>query len=637
MIKVSLFLKKFDKKASESTRVSIDSKEFPKPNSYEEFISKIAKAFNIKKRDIILNAITNDEEEYLIKDQQALEDYKDETIEYQVILENKESLSREPSKTIEENKEAKEYKDKKEGQKQDDSGDEMNKGNDKSKEEDDGEDELKIKINVNLDISDKEIENIISSQIKDIPPIDDKVINDDPGLDIEKYKEEMNIKYDNIKSDFNKAFDSKIDEIVINKNNLMQSKISNSILEFSNVNIKHLEGIKNEANGLKDESTELVENTQTMSIAIEKLSEEIPVDESDPNPKINIIFKSKDFNLEIKKGESGFITVSDIEIENVGNETYKKLYFVADESNSSKEICFWQNSKNANINQLSLNGDFSPKDTGTHTINLKVSDAKPNQTYSLIIYVKEDIKKRYISKPLTINVKIKGEENVQQKSKEDEAELLYKEFESKYDVSLINTKEELIKKIMSLNSDKNQVEEWIKKKLEEKDENLFKELNMTGVCDINEAKKIFNQFNYNKEQLKNWIKEKNEENIKSKAEEKYNSLNAALNLEDKIEKNELIDIIVKFNFDAEKINDWIKAKIPQAKPEIPIVNPDINDDQKNNGGGEEDPKITEIISKFDDEYNILTIIDEDEFKQEIIKLKCDESKIREYIEKKLNE
>ena len=110
-----------------------------------------------------------------------------------------------------------------------------------------------------------------------------------------------------------------------------------------------------------------------MSIAIEKLSEEIPVDESDPNPKINIIFKSKDFNLEIKKGESGFITVSDIEIENVGNETYKKLYFVADESKSSKEICFLQNSKNANINQLSLNGDFSPKDTGTHTINLKVS------------------------------------------------------------------------------------------------------------------------------------------------------------------------------------------------------------------------------------------------------------------------
>ena len=43
MIRVNLFSKKFDTKLGESSRISIDSKEFPKPKSYEEFVSKTQK------------------------------------------------------------------------------------------------------------------------------------------------------------------------------------------------------------------------------------------------------------------------------------------------------------------------------------------------------------------------------------------------------------------------------------------------------------------------------------------------------------------------------------------------------------------------------------------------------------------
>ena len=44
-----------------------------------------------------------------------------------------------------------------------------------------------------------------------------------------------------------------------------------------------------------------------------------------------------------------------------------------------------------------------------------------------------------------------------------------------------------------------------------------------------------------------------------------------------------------------------------------------------------------IIEKLDEEYNILTIVDEDEFKNKIIELNYNEDKIIEWIEQKLNE
>ena len=52
---------------------------------------------------------------------------------------------------------------------------------------------------------------------------------------------------------------------------------------------------------------------------------------------------------------------------------------------------------------------------------------------------------------------------------------------------------------------------------------------------------------------------------------------------------------------------------------------------------EADPRLQEYVDKFDEEYNILTIIEKDELKEQIIKLNYEEDKIREYIESKLAE
>ena len=49
----------------------------------------------------------------------------------------------------------------------------------------------------------------------------------------------------------------------------------------------------------------------------------------------------------------------------------------------------------------------------------------------------------------------------------------------------------------------------------------------------------------------------------------------------------------------------------------------------------DDQKLNEMVELFDSEYNILNILDDDEFKQKIIDLEYDEKKIREWIEEKL--
>ena len=654
MIKVSLYQKKFDNKTNESTRTLLDSKEFSKPKSYEEFISSLSKAFKLKKKDIILNAYTTDEDENLIQDQQDLEENEEETVEYRIILEKDESPSSEPRKKIiqeddQPSQTTKIEKNKKIEEPNNDDGTEG--GNDDGDDEGDG---LDIKLDVNLDISDKELEDIITSQIKQIPEIDKEIINDDIQFDVEKYKEEMNNKYENIKNGFKSTFDSKINDIVLNKSNIMKSKINDSLIEFSQISSNNLEKIKNEAQGMSEESNNLLENTEGMKIAMAELrnsmtlqrkrqnNNNIVEEDDNNNDRKTIRFTNKELNLEYDEKKAKFMEIPNIEIENVGNESYKKLFFVRDES-SSEDFIFIENNKNINFHQLSLNGEFSPDSKESHQVNLRINNPKPNKTYTLIIFVKEDPKKEKLSGAFKFNIKIKGNEGTSQrveikkkedeeKEKEDEKKLmeekaksLYEQYNNKYDLSLISNEEEAIKKIKGLNNDENEIETWIKNEFEKKNKNLYEELNLNNICDENEAKEKFKQFKYNKDEINEWIKQKKEENDNKKAEDIYNKLNNALNFSENIEKDECLQKIKDFEFDEEKINKWIQEKIKKPEP--------------NPGPGPvpEDPRFQEMVDKFDEEYNILTIIEEDEFKEQIIKLEYDEGKIREYIEKKLAE
>ena len=48
-------------------------------------------------------------------------------------------------------------------------------------------------------------------------------------------------------------------------------------------------------------------------------------------------------------------------------------------------------------------------------------------------------------------------------------------------------------------------------------------------------------------------------------------------------------------------------------------------------------KIKKIIEQFNEEYNILCILEEEELREKIIEFKFDEEKIREWIEEKLSQ
>ena len=169
MIRVNLFSRMFDTKTGESSRIFVDSKEFPKPKSYEEFVSKIAKAFNLKKKDINLLAFITDEDEMLIQDQEDLEDIQDETLEYRIILEEGASPIKSSKNATKEKSPSRIEEEKEEPNK---GLDEVDNKPDDISEGDNGEDGIDIKLDINLDIPDKELENIINSQIKEIFIID---------------------------------------------------------------------------------------------------------------------------------------------------------------------------------------------------------------------------------------------------------------------------------------------------------------------------------------------------------------------------------------------------------------------------------------------------------------------------------
>ncbi len=58
---------------------------------------------------------------------------------------------------------------------------------------------------------------------------------------------------------------------------------------------------------------------------------------------------------------------------------------------------------------------------------------------------------------------------------------------------------------------------------------------------------------------------------------------------------------------------------------------------KENKNEVDENRLQELVDKFDEDYNIFTIVEEDEFREKIIELNYDEYKIRDWIERKLAE
>ena len=679
----------------DSKKETVDSKEFPKPKKYEDFISNIAKSFKIKKKkEINLMVFTTDGDEIPIQDQEDLESYNNEASEYRVIIEKNESEKPQPS--ISSSGSKAQIKKKKEDSVNDDEEDDDDNKSQKDEDEtkkfkkgknqevpnknvkkedsnsenegDEDDDEIDIKLNINLELSEKEIENLIEGQIKNIPEIDNNIINDDLQFNIEEFKKKLNNKNNSIIKEFNKSFDSKINDIVMNKSNIMKQSINNSVLNFSQININNLTTINKDTNEIKEEFNEMFENSSNLNDALEKLKGEInavpnlnpkplinpktnPIrnqkppknsiddEEDEDDNKLTIRFEKENINLETERKKAGSFEIENIIIENIGNKEYKSLCFVEDENQSSKDINFSENSKNIKVHKLSLDGPFTQNKKESHTFNVHISNPNPNQMYTLCIYVKENENGKNLSKPLKINVKIKDEPKEDpQKILEENAKkllaILEKQYENQYNLSILCPKEELLKKIIEQNNNKNSINEWIEKEFEKKADELFGELKLEDFCDEREAKAKIYELKFDKQQIIKWKKELEE----NKIEILYKELNDKLNISEKISKNEVLDIIKENNFEKEGIIKLINSKMDRI---ISVEITNIKDDPKKPdpkpvNPSPDDKRVEELMLLFDEEYNILNIIDEDEFRQKIIELNREEDKIREWIVERLS-
>ena len=657
MVKVKLIRKIFEDK--ESRREELDSQDLELSKDYKKFLKEIEKAFKIKKdAKFILMSITEDDDENAIESQDDLDDNIDINKEFLIIFEGNDITNRESSskKQDKPKKEEKEEEDEEEKEKQEE-----------KEEEKEGEDlenqieielgEEKINFSLNLSIKDSEIEKIIDSQIKNISKISDD-INDDIQFNIDEFKKELKDKETKVINDFKSVFNTKIDSIINNKSQIMKSKINSSLLSFFNSNKQSLDEINKHTGTINEDLKEVAGKTEEMNEAMVELSGLIDPtgkkggdinpqkkekekkkndleeeDNDDEGNKIRFKFKEEKEELEISAKDAKFITIENIEIENIinDNKEYNKVYFVIDKKQSDKDITFVNNQRNVYATQLTTQEGLKYKKPENHSMTLRIDNLNADKAYTAYIYIqdnnKEDSPK--LSNPLIINIKIKKEEVIDQsKVIKEEAIKLYNELKELHKLSELCNQEEAIKQFIELNNNKNLIEDWIKEKTEEQNkkkmEEIYNQLNSELQLENNNINKndILDKIKlleYNKEKITEWANLE----IQNKKRDKAEKMSEKLNIPDNVNKDELINQIISLNFNEEEIKQWIDNQRKQNQSQADI--------------GAEDPRMAELLNLFDEEYSILSILEEDEVKEKIKELNYQEDKIREWIEIKISQ
>ena len=565
-----------DKKTNEFKRDNKQTKMLNKLKSYEDFLNEIAKTFNVKnKNEISLIALTNDDDEIPIKNEEDYIDCLNDIKKYLFYLE-------------------------KEGQ---------NKPEKRQIDED-------FNYNFNIDFSVEEITNNIKRQMKEPEEISDEINID---FDFNKYREDQNSKNKKIFDEFSQMFNSELKEIFSNKGILLTNLITKEKNKFSKSGLNKINTLNKDMNKSKDDLSNLVNDfSQLYNNSLDEISEIIL-------EEINIRFLDEDLELIKTPKEAKYINVKNVTIENIGYKTYKTLWFIKDENKSSKEIIFnptYLKTKKS-IFHLTLDGDFVHGKKESHAFVIKIENPKPNHEYALYLIVKEGEKGARLSKPFKIIVKIKEDP---QSKKEEEAEKLYEELNKQFSLNEIFEKNEVINKIINEKFNKDIIKIWIQTRLQEKCmndvENLFIELNNEYEI-LNygfDKQEIINQIveeNLNKDNLKNWAKQKIKIKLESmKAENIYKKFDKIYKLSSSyINKQEIIDIIIKEKFNEEKIGKWIKDKVGNPPPSI----------------GSMEKEVENIFNELDNEFNITSLLDREEIINIIKKLGCDRDKIRKSI------
>ena len=445
----------------------------------------------------------------------------------------------------------------------------------------------------------------------------DEIIKEVFDNDTYKKELEMNSKKlsDNFKSNLELSFNNIIEEkqkVIVND---IDSKLEIFVNDFSqkqNENKNLVSEIKNAVDEIKTEVEQMNSGIKDYKNDLEKRKSSIIFN--------RIQFEQKNIEKIIEMKDAKFININNIGIKNVGNISIHKLFFVKDQEKSSNDFCFFGNSKATNEYELTMPGELEQKNSINYSVSMNINNPQPGKEYKAIIYAKEN--NEIISDPFEIIIKINKPKEDPIEQKQIQANQIYEEIKDQFPNhnSLIN-KDEIINKLISNNLNKNEIINDINNKInemqqkedEEKAEQIYDELNLNNInIDKNEIISIIKKKNFDKEEIQKWLDEKVKIQNKEKAQNLYNNLRNGQNLDFSKCPNEeaILNKIIELKFNENEIRNFFKAA----------------------GKEEVDPKVMEIFNELEDGYNLTSLKEKEEIIEKIIELKCDRDKIGEWVE-----
>ena len=540
----------------------IKSKKLHWPQNYDDFIKDITKQFNlnIKKYKINLKLITKEEDTINIFSQEELTSY----INDNDIKEFKFSIE-------------------------------------------------EIKEDLNFKDFEKLLDKNLLNEINNID--NDNIMKDLFGTkeDFKKRVQKEEINYSNI---LNKYLVKDVKEMLEEKGKALQEEISKAISNYSSLSLqlhqdtnKSMMNIKDDLTNIKDEAEEIYSGLNEFNESIQ--NEEIIININKENKKINIKFDKRKIETILDIKQAKFFNIDNIRITNIGEQSYENLCFYKDKANSSKDFGFF-NDKNFEFHELTLAGEFEPEESMKFNISLRIDNARPNQIYKMVIYVREKNSRKNLSDPFEICIRIiNNDDPIQQR--QNIANKIYEEIRNEFkDYDYLLNKNEIINQLLENNLNKEEIKKSINDKIqkiqenkieEEKAEILYKELNIDNLnIKKDEIIALIKEKNFNKENIQNLI------NIK-KCEQ-------------------IFDILIKSNeFDIKQQN---KEKVFKK-----IVELNFNIDEIKKFYIEEEKIVNDLYKKINEDYDLPGFIDEKEAKQKFRELNCNKELIIEWIENEL--
>ena len=408
-----------------------------------------------------------------------------------------------------------------------------------------------------------------------------------------KIKEYVDIKIEETKQECKKIIEEKIKE----KDNEIK-KLNDIINQLRQEIPKQLNN--NDKNEKIDEKEKHVVKP-VINYIKKKKNKKLNVPTQIEDNSIKIQFDSKKVDKEIDIKNSKFFTIDNIIIKNIGNSSYKNLYLIKDEITSSKFINFSFNSKVIDKFELPLKEELKPNDTYSATTLLSITNAKHEQKYKMVFYVREKGADKNLSEAFEINIKItdfEQERNVK-------ANKIYEEIKKEYpnNEQLLN-KNEIINKLLNNNFNKNEIKNEINNKI--KALKIYDDLRLyyKNHIDRNEALNIIIEKNFDKKKIKEFIDGKER---RIEAERIYNKL---IKFDDVdfsgLSKDEILNKIQsELSLDEVVVRNFFK------KDEV---------------------KVKEIYDELEEDYGISGFIDEENANNKIRELKCDREKIHQWFE-----